>query len=114
MTIVSLVPTSLPRWRGDYNEHKQKWFPSNYVEEIIGANDTQAPLGNMQQGSIDICRCSVGKWKELCVQKQLGAGESGKEGGKGWGDCTLSLTEGCIRRKSHISWTYLKVMKFRL
>ena len=50
------------RWRGDYNECKQKWFPSNYVEEIDQQPDLQAPLGNLQQGSLDICRCSVGTY----------------------------------------------------
>lgn len=51
------------RWRGDYSDKKQNWFPSNYVEEIENQDDTSesAPLGSLQKGSIDVRKCILGK-----------------------------------------------------
>ena len=52
------------RWRGDYGTKKQHWFPSNYVEEIEAHSDSSSesmPLGSLQQGSVDVQGCYVGK-----------------------------------------------------
>jgi len=50
------------RWRGDLFEKKQYWFPANYVVEIEPQDDSadNAPLGNLQKGSIDITGCIPG------------------------------------------------------
>ena len=59
-----LANTMFYRWRGDYGAKKQHWFPSNYVEEIEAHSDSSSesmPLGSLQQGSIDVQGCYVGK-----------------------------------------------------
>jgi phosphatidylinositol phospholipase C gamma-1 len=49
-------------WKGDYNGMVQRWFPSNYVEEVEMEAAKESPLGSIQQGSVDVHGCDVGKY----------------------------------------------------
>jgi len=51
------------RWRGDYGDKIQLWFPSNYVEEIESADESADSnrLGKIQKGSIELAGATVGK-----------------------------------------------------
>ena len=51
------------RWRGDYGDKSQKWFPSNYVEEIESTDESADSnrLGKIQKGSIELAGATVGK-----------------------------------------------------
>ena len=71
-------------WKGDYNGMSQRWFPSNYVEEVemeaakvVGwclviclltemEMLQESPLGSVQQGSVDVHGCHVGMYA-LCL-----------------------------------------------
>uniref|UniRef100_A0A671L5N5 Phosphoinositide phospholipase C n=1 Tax=Sinocyclocheilus anshuiensis TaxID=1608454 RepID=A0A671L5N5_9TELE len=52
-------------WKGDYGGKLQKYFPSNYVEEVADASeanyqgDEENPLGNLCKGIMDISKCTV-------------------------------------------------------
>jgi len=46
-------------WCGDYGHQHRGWFPANYVEEIVQAQE-EKQLGNLQQGAVDIQGCTVG------------------------------------------------------
>ncbi|XP_062501636.1 1-phosphatidylinositol 4,5-bisphosphate phosphodiesterase gamma-1-like isoform X2 [Corticium candelabrum] len=46
-------------WKGDYNGMSQRWFPSNYVEEVEMEAAKESPLGSVQQGSVDVHGCHV-------------------------------------------------------
>lgn len=50
------------RWRGDFGEKKQYWFPDKFVEELDLPEDTedQAPLGALQKGFIELQGSKVG------------------------------------------------------
>lgn len=50
------------RWRGDCGGKKQMWFPSNYVEEVDVANESEntSEMGNYRTGSIALTGVSVG------------------------------------------------------
>lgn len=50
------------RWRGDYGDKTQMWFPSNYVEEIESTDEVEDTnrLGRIQKGSIDLAGATVG------------------------------------------------------
>ena len=52
----------IPRWRGDYLDKKQYWFPANFVAEIEPQEDSAeaAPLGSLQKGAIDVQGCIIG------------------------------------------------------
>jgi len=51
------------RWRGDYGDKTQKWFPSNYVEEIESTDESgdSNRLGKIQKGFIELAGATVGK-----------------------------------------------------
>ena len=51
------------RWRGDYGDKTQMWFPSNYVEEIESKDESADTnrLGKIQKGSIELAGATVGK-----------------------------------------------------
>jgi len=51
------------RWRGDYGDKTQMWFPSNYVEEIESTDEAEDTnrLGRIQKGSIELAGATVGK-----------------------------------------------------
>uniref|UniRef100_A0A672PCB3 Phosphoinositide phospholipase C n=1 Tax=Sinocyclocheilus grahami TaxID=75366 RepID=A0A672PCB3_SINGR len=52
-------------WKGDYGGKLQKYFPSNYVEEVADASeanyqgDEENPLGNLCKGIMNISKCTV-------------------------------------------------------
>uniref|UniRef100_A0A8C1L2R3 Phosphoinositide phospholipase C n=1 Tax=Cyprinus carpio TaxID=7962 RepID=A0A8C1L2R3_CYPCA len=52
-------------WKGDYGGKLQRYFPSNYVEEVNITNMNiirhENPLGNLCKGIVDISKCTVGK-----------------------------------------------------
>lgn len=52
------------RWRGDFGDKKQFWFPEHLVEELDLPEETEdtAPLGALQKGCIDIQGSRVGKF----------------------------------------------------
>lgn len=43
------------RWRGDYGGKKQLWFPSNYVEEIIGPSSLEP------EREVSVCPSRAGR-----------------------------------------------------
>uniref|UniRef100_A0A672PCA8 Phosphoinositide phospholipase C n=1 Tax=Sinocyclocheilus grahami TaxID=75366 RepID=A0A672PCA8_SINGR len=51
-------------WKGDYGGKLQKYFPSNYVEEVADASegDEENPLGNLCKGIMNISKCTVAKY----------------------------------------------------
>uniref|UniRef100_A0A8C2BCI2 Phosphoinositide phospholipase C n=1 Tax=Cyprinus carpio TaxID=7962 RepID=A0A8C2BCI2_CYPCA len=52
-------------WKGDYGGKLQRYFPSNYVEEVNITNMNiirhENPLGNLCKGIVDISKCTVAK-----------------------------------------------------
>ena len=56
---------SLLRWRGDCNGKNEKWFPSNYVEEITldsrrdSLSDTNTLFGAEQLGAFELSSCTI-------------------------------------------------------
>jgi len=55
------------RWRGNYGNKCDMWFPSNYVEEIESVDEKadSNQLGKIQKGSIELAGATVGK----CLMK---------------------------------------------
>jgi hypothetical protein len=51
------------RWRGDYADKKQFWFPANFVVELEPQDDSvdNTPLGSLQKGALDVRGCITGK-----------------------------------------------------
>jgi len=51
------------RWRGDYGDQKQLWFPSNFVEEIDLTDESTSSnrLGKIEKGSVELAGATVGK-----------------------------------------------------
>uniref|UniRef100_A0A8C1KZX0 Phosphoinositide phospholipase C n=1 Tax=Cyprinus carpio TaxID=7962 RepID=A0A8C1KZX0_CYPCA len=45
-------------WKGDYGGKLQRYFPSNYVEEVAETSE-ENPLGNLCKGIVDISKCTV-------------------------------------------------------
>ncbi len=63
------------RWRGNYGGKENKWFPANYVEEIVESEPGDTPdmplLGSLQKDVIDLRGVTISKcWNS---------------GGVGWG-----------------------------
>lgn len=46
-------------WCGDYGRLMRRWFPANHVEEITDDKQENSEMGDVEQGSINIARCSV-------------------------------------------------------
>uniref|UniRef100_A0A8C2BAG5 Phosphoinositide phospholipase C n=1 Tax=Cyprinus carpio TaxID=7962 RepID=A0A8C2BAG5_CYPCA len=48
-------------WKGDYGGKLQRYFPSNYVEEVAETSEgnEENPLGNLCKGIVDISKCTV-------------------------------------------------------
>uniref|UniRef100_A0A8C2BDT9 1-phosphatidylinositol 4,5-bisphosphate phosphodiesterase gamma n=1 Tax=Cyprinus carpio TaxID=7962 RepID=A0A8C2BDT9_CYPCA len=52
-------------WKGDYGGKLQRYFPSNYVEEVAETSEANCqgneenPLGNLCKGIVDISKCTV-------------------------------------------------------
>uniref|UniRef100_A0A8C1L4Y7 Phosphoinositide phospholipase C n=1 Tax=Cyprinus carpio TaxID=7962 RepID=A0A8C1L4Y7_CYPCA len=51
-------------WKGDYGGKLQRYFPSNYVEEVAETSEfasihRENPLGNLCKGIVDISKCTV-------------------------------------------------------
>ena len=46
-------------WCGDYGRYMRRWFPANHVEEITDDKQENSEMGDVEQGSINIARCSV-------------------------------------------------------
>lgn len=56
------------RWKGDYGDKMQRWFPANYTEEVLDAAGDQrrdsltgenSLLGAQQKGAFDVSDCVV-------------------------------------------------------
>lgn len=50
------------RWRGDFLDKKQYWFPGNFVVELEQLDDSaeNTPLGSLQKGALDVRGCITG------------------------------------------------------
>jgi len=65
---VKVAGCLLTRWRGDYQDKKQYWFPANFVVEIESEDDSvdNTPLGSLQKGAIDVTSCMIGElWQNI-------------------------------------------------
>lgn len=56
-----ILMVGICRWRGDYGDKRQLWFPSNYVEEIEEEGVDVQLLGSMQKGMFDLSGVTVGQ-----------------------------------------------------